>query len=555
RQYYPDPCRDDQSPDNLWGLGKHTVTASLMGAETTFTVEIVKSPIERITAKDVTVIKDLDVLFNGEFNQYHYNPEVTVYFNDGTSQTAIGGVTYGDSTFMFSYKDNQSKFKKWGVGAHKATVSVSGVSCDFTVNVIENPIASVNIPAVTVVEGMDGHFEPVYDDYGEIAGETFIYFTEPEEFTVNFKDGTSQKSDNGVITYNGNEYYMSLEEVDDQHEKEWKAGETHKVNAKIMGFTQTYTVNVAENPYSAMTISGKHEFVITFDRKDGGTETYTATDFWGIMGNTGKGEGYLFTDAGKEFVVNLTCDTENGENLLDSNLVLQIGKMTSAPLNGNKWIKVCIDTYSYYTSISYIKPEIEDLFNKAFNGYNGKITAENLDQLLIIAAHIGRWTGEDVESETGPDGLTYIVAEEKAVHELLYSVFGESGVDVTASSFYSADGKLRIPYLGFSLEMYEKTMVYKDGQYIITYPVSEDEFLTIAMDENAHITWIVFGDENPPTKLGDINGDGKINAVDSNLIKKIVLGTFEFSIAADMDGNGKLNSVDSYLLKHKILGG
>ena len=57
---------------------------------------------------------------------------------------------------------------------------------------------------------------------------------------------------------------------------------------------------------------------------------------------------------------------------------------------------------------------------------------------------------------------------------------------------------------------------------------------------------------------GDVNGDGKVNAVDGNLIKKIVLGsttpTPAEQAASDLNGDGKVNAVDSNLLKKLILG-
>ena len=57
---------------------------------------------------------------------------------------------------------------------------------------------------------------------------------------------------------------------------------------------------------------------------------------------------------------------------------------------------------------------------------------------------------------------------------------------------------------------------------------------------------------------GDVNGDDKVNAVDGNLLKKIVLGTVtataEQQEAGDLNGDGKINAVDSNLLKKLILG-
>lgn len=57
---------------------------------------------------------------------------------------------------------------------------------------------------------------------------------------------------------------------------------------------------------------------------------------------------------------------------------------------------------------------------------------------------------------------------------------------------------------------------------------------------------------------GDINRDGKINAVDSNLLKSLVLGNVALTPDeiknADLNGDGKLNAIDTNLIKSIILG-
>lgn len=59
---------------------------------------------------------------------------------------------------------------------------------------------------------------------------------------------------------------------------------------------------------------------------------------------------------------------------------------------------------------------------------------------------------------------------------------------------------------------------------------------------------------------GDINGDGTVNAVDSNLLKRVIAGTWAIESdgntarAADISGDGTVNAVDSNLLKRVIAG-
>lgn len=57
---------------------------------------------------------------------------------------------------------------------------------------------------------------------------------------------------------------------------------------------------------------------------------------------------------------------------------------------------------------------------------------------------------------------------------------------------------------------------------------------------------------------GDLNNDGKVNSVDSYMVKLLIVGypgTLQELDAADMDNNGKINPVDSYMTKFLIAGG
>lgn len=58
--------------------------------------------------------------------------------------------------------------------------------------------------------------------------------------------------------------------------------------------------------------------------------------------------------------------------------------------------------------------------------------------------------------------------------------------------------------------------------------------------------------------LGDVNGDGKVNAADYFLVKLHVLGDRQLSeeamVAADINGDGKVSSIDFFFLKNQVLG-
>ena len=60
--------------------------------------------------------------------------------------------------------------------------------------------------------------------------------------------------------------------------------------------------------------------------------------------------------------------------------------------------------------------------------------------------------------------------------------------------------------------------------------------------------------------LGDVNLDGQVNSIDSNLLKRSVAGEYIIesgspaALNADINGDGQINSIDSNLLKRKVAG-
>jgi alpha-L-fucosidase 2 len=72
-----------------------------------------------------------------------------------------------------------------------------------------------------------------------------------------------------------------------------------------------------------------------------------------------------------------------------------------------------------------------------------------------------------------------------------------------------------------------------------------------------NLNWFTFGTGSVVTgKLGDLNSDEQIDAIDFQLMKKYLLGlgTLENTKMADLDANGAIDSLDLLLLKQYLLG-
>lgn len=91
-----------------------------------------------------------------------------------------------------------------------------------------------------------------------------------------------------------------------------------------------------------------------------------------------------------------------------------------------------------------------------------------------------------------------------------------------------------------------------EAKFICT--VTNEYGLSVTSDE---VTFIYNG-TNTDGLIGDLTGDGRVNAKDSNLMKRIIKGAYEPNErefkAADLVADGSINTKDSYILKRIISG-
>ena len=98
---------------------------------------------------------------------------------------------------------------------------------------------------------------------------------------------------------------------------------------------------------------------------------------------------------------------------------------------------------------------------------------------------------------------------------------------------------------------------------MVTYNTSDSDYLEARRELCKYTADVVNGRETPDTPVdppvpettpGDLNGDGKINASDMAILKKVIVGKAPKTDAADVDSDGKVTGSDAVLLKKKIVG-
>ncbi len=161
--FYWMDCYDDQSYENQWDIGTHTVAAEIMGFETSFNVNIVNTPIKEIQISDIDIVQSTNRIKDYDYNsstdewdleyyKYEYCPEFKIIFKDGSVVEDKDGFVYNDEYYSIDYRDDQSYKNQWGLGSHKVFAEILGYETFFNVNIVESPFKSFKILEVEQLE-------------------------------------------------------------------------------------------------------------------------------------------------------------------------------------------------------------------------------------------------------------------------------------------------------------------------------------------------------------------------------------------------------------------
>ncbi len=134
------------------------------------------------------------------------------------------------------------------------------------------------------------------------------------------------------------------------------------------------------------------------------------------------------------------------------------------------------------------------------------------------------------------------------------SMFGVNGENDPLILYFEENGVGNITANGKVATLTFKVL---DSSADFGFVLAVDSDNTFGADENNLPVDVLFDDctiKELTYIIGDVNGDGKINAVDANLCRRVILGTDEYTPAADINGDGKVNAIDGNLIIRLILG-
>ncbi len=266
--YYP-----TQDFHNQWTAGNtYTVPVECVGAQASFTVTIVESPVASVTFEPVTVVEKthgdyvLDWL-DGE-NQVYADPyfayDVHTYMDLQYTVTLQGGetlqngdtFTYMGEEYTMEYEpySNQTYKAPWVAGnTYYAKATFAGKTVEFPVTILKSPVASVEFAPITIKEFEDGYYtrDWIENEYGEPIEQTeeyFVYNPSMNDIFVTMKDGTKYNLTQDMVFYEGVKYSFSFYPHDAQsYENQWQAGGTYEVPYSFCGMEGTFPVTIAKD--------------------------------------------------------------------------------------------------------------------------------------------------------------------------------------------------------------------------------------------------------------------------------------------------------------------
>lgn len=280
---------DDQSYENQWTVGTHTVSADLLGFETSFDVTITASPVESVEVSDISIIEGTHGHTNedGTYIYSNINPSFTVKLKDGREFTSEYGAVIIDGEWYRLNIDTSKQYKEpWTAGnTYEVDCEILGASGTFNVTIKETVIDSLEISDISLIKDVDSYNNGFYEYYRIIP-----------TYTLKFKDGTQKTVNNNTcVIIDGDYCYLDID--DKQEENPFEVGNTYELTGKFGTITDTFNVTVIENPVTGV------EIVKAPDRTD-----YYVGDYLNLKGAVLR--VHFNDDTYEDVKINTPTDTE-----------------------------------------------------------------------------------------------------------------------------------------------------------------------------------------------------------------------------------------------------
>ena len=286
------PLRGESFRYNVSDEGKLTVKVG--DASDSLDLTILENPVDRIEI-DQNDIPELIEQNNGFWDSYylgntekieyfHYDlfefdgVPVTIYYKDGTSVSARIGEAINDYGISVSSRQYRGEIFTVG-GNNEVSINYLGVSTTVKVNVVEAPVASIEIisaPDTELIENHSGYWTTAYNPVTSAFDLKFFYYTldnnSSARVRINYKDGTSKTADVG--SYIDNE---RINISDNQYQEPWTVGGSYSFTISFLGASVGLPVTIVPSPVDYIEVPDGAALTL-YENIDGYTFTYYNED-------------------------------------------------------------------------------------------------------------------------------------------------------------------------------------------------------------------------------------------------------------------------------------
>lgn len=251
--YYTVKYSDTQA-ENPWTPGNtYTVIGTVSGVSGKLNVTVYESPITNIEFDDITFAvgdysySDNYGTYNGKYDISYVisNRDFRVTEKNGTVRTIRDSYSLGNSSYQPRITTDLP-ISKWEPGnVYQVTGTLFGISNTFNIHYEENPVQSIEVDDLYIVEHNNGSWMENKSWY--------YYFPEPKKITIHYKNGSSIYGTRGDIG-NKTGYWVNYEGID-QYSNHWELNGTYKAKATYRGVSAYYNVNITESNVESVEIN------------------------------------------------------------------------------------------------------------------------------------------------------------------------------------------------------------------------------------------------------------------------------------------------------------
>lgn len=253
-----------QNWENPLQVGMNYVTGSFLGYEYTLEIEVTESPIVSVVVPERELIEnsngewrtdyyydEMGNYMEGEYFEYwNYGPRnAIITLKDGTVHEGVSGFYWEDQWYGLSYY-GQSYENAILPGRNERRFSILGYEGTYVLNVVESPVASVEIQPVICMQHTNGNWREGWNWDDELQEDVYYNYFHYDNIhptsggvTITLKDGTV--INNNWFEWHGTEYSVNVDSQWYDRALELGVNEWH---GEIAGYNFTYTIEVVDTP-------------------------------------------------------------------------------------------------------------------------------------------------------------------------------------------------------------------------------------------------------------------------------------------------------------------